>query len=320
MSINFNHTTTEEGEAKVSFPAGDAVVTIPDTHPNYKRILHALVEGNDPTKYINIFAALEELASDRVIVSNGIVLFDGEPVHDALSRTILRYTSEGRDTDNLVRFLERVNANPSRRSREQLWEWVQAADLHVDEDGCIVGWKSVQRVAGEPIEVFDPANPEADEDGTVYIPTESYRSHSTGTAWVNGVQHDGQIPYAIGDVVTIPRELVQDDPTVACSHGLHVGSFEYASTFHRGSPVMEVKVAPEHVVSVPRDSSCQKLRCEEFTVLGVQEIPTPDLTHYEPETDGWDQQELFDILEEEIPKGFWSRLADRWGIGKDGKA
>lgn len=321
MSITFNlHTTGEEDDtSSVTYVSNGALITVPDTHPNFKRVVHALVEGNDPTEFIDAATALGQF-SDRVTVNEHEVLFDGEEIANAITRTILRYRNEGRDTQNLVRFLERVQANPSRHSREQLWGWIENADLHVAEDGRIVAWKSVEVVEGEPVY----AEHATDEDGDPVVlgtSVETYRSHSSGTAWVNGVEFNGQIPYAVGDIITIPRELVEDNPAVACSHGLHIGSFDYASSFGGSrSKILEVAVAPEDVVSVPHDSSQQKIRCARFEVLAVQERPQEDLSHYEPEGEPWDdstaEDDILATIDDEVDRTFVGRLLERFRKGE----
>lgn len=309
-TINFNLAIDGEGQGHVSFVSNGALVSIPSDHPNFKRIVHALAEGNDPVEFLDVLKAAEQI-SDRVTVSEDTVYFDGEPLNNGITRTILRYRADGRDADNIVRFLERVQTNPSRHSREQLWGWVENADLHIDADGRIVAWKSV-----EVVKDWDDTSSEwadgADRPGEF----ETYRSHSSGTAWVNGEEHEGKIPYAVGDVVTIPRELVEDNPAVACSHGLHIGSYEYASTFSSyNSKLLEVAVAPEDVVSVPHDSRQQKIRCAQFEVLAVQDLPTPDLSHYEPEAT-WDgeaaEDEIIEDLQpDEVQQTFLGRLFGR---------
>ena len=96
-----------------------------------------------------------------------------------------------------------------------------------------------------------------------------FRTVSSGTASVNGVEQTGTIRNNIGDVVTMPRNAVEDDPKVACHVGLHVGSFSYANGF--GRHLLTVKVDPADVVSVPEDHGNQKMRVCAYTVVEVNE-------------------------------------------------
>jgi hypothetical protein len=320
MSTTFNIHTTGEGESSsVTFVSNGALVTVGADHPNFKRVVHALAEGNDPIEFVDILKAVDQV-SDRVTVLDHAVLFDGEEIANGVARTILRYKSEGRDTANLVRFLERVQQNPSRHSREGLWRWVQDRDLFIDDEGRIVAWKSVQ--VHQDWEVDDEGYSVFDEDGQRIPLGEPYfTSHSEGTAWVNGHKFVGKIPYGVGDEVTMPREDVEDDPGVACHHGLHVGAFSYASTFGRSdSKILEVAVAPEDVVSVPNDSNGEKIRCCRFVVLGLQDRPEPVLSHWEPEGDEWDEEEAEEaalaLTEDEVARTFLGRLFDKFKKGE----
>ena len=74
----------------------------------------------------------------------------------------------------------------------------------------------------------------------------------------------GHITYPLGATVTIPRALVDDNRDAACSVGLHVGTFSYASSF--APRTLLVLVDPADVVSVPRHSDGQKMRVSRFVV------------------------------------------------------
>src|SRR5690606_6818039 len=132
---------------------------------------------------------------------------------------------------------------PDKRSREQLFTWLQSHEFTITEEGDILGYKGVRLTH--------------DENG--------FTSISTGTAYVDGKMHTGAIPNPIGAVVSMPRAQVQNDPNVACHVGLHVGDWSYASGFAQGA-VLEVHVNPRDVVSIPHDSSQRKMRCCKYKV------------------------------------------------------
>jgi hypothetical protein len=286
MRYNMAHSSDGRGTVVILGDDGSSDL-ITDSHPNYLRIAKALLDGEDPSEWLNanprsIVVAL----SDRVEVVDGVLHFDGDPVYDGLASTIERYHREGRDATNLVRFMERLSANPSKRSREQLFNWTQAKELVIDTDGYIIGFKGV---------------------------SQDLLSISSGTALVNGVEVEGQIPNLVGTVISMPRSEVQDDPNIGCSTGLHVGSWDYASSF--GQVTLEVRIDPANVVSVPADCGFQKLRCCEYTVIAVHDDPTDDLSDYEPDSE-WDEDEAFDSFVEYVPQGFLDRLRDRI-LGRD---
>lgn len=184
--------------------------------------------------------------TDRVCVKNGKVHLDDEPINDAMSTVVVRYLSEGNDDAMpLVRFLERLSKNPSYNSREQLWDFVQKNGIHIDDEGYLILYKGV--------------NP-TDEQGV-------YKSSSHGVAFVNGDRQEGQIHTRYGDVVTMPREQINDNPNASCAAGLHAGAWEYARGF---APVLiTVRVDPADVVSVPTDCSSQKVRVCKYLIMDV---------------------------------------------------
>jgi len=295
MSVShYDIAVTADGEGSATFVGEDGeFVTVPSSHPNFERVTDALVQGTDPTKFLSVVASLKAFAEEvdaRVTFEDGQVLFAGEPVHSALADTILRYGSEGRDTKGLVRFLERLQQNPSENSRAELWTWIERQGLSVTDDGCFLAFKGVE--------------PNYDSNAAQF----PYRSKGSGTAWVDGVKFEGQIPNKIGAVITMPRKDVDDNTRVECSNGLHVGTYRYASTF--ATILLEVKVAPEDVVSVPVYDT-NKLRCQRYEVLAVQERKSNDLSSHEPEKT-WTPEALADALaNEDVPRSFLDKLLRR---------
>jgi hypothetical protein len=176
---------------------------------------------------------------------------------EKLADTIARYQSAGMDASNLIRFAQRLAQNPSYRSVQQLWSWCVAKDLTIDPDGYIVAYKGV---------------------------TDDMLSLHAGAAFVDGKLVEGQIPNLVGTRVTMPRGEVNDDPSVGCHKGLHVGNYSYANGF--GRVLLEVKVDPADVVSVPSDCEHQKMRTCGYWITAIHDSTLgDDLTHHEPEAD-----------------------------------
>jgi hypothetical protein len=285
--MRFNMVLTGDGRSVVLVTGDDGEISmLTDDHPHFVRIGQALLAGEDPSQFIDgtyepDAPSIEDL-SDRVSIVDGVLHFDGDPVYDALSETILRYRTEERDPYNIVRFMERLSANPSANSREQLFTWAQAKDLTIDPNGFLIAYKGV---------------------------TEDMLSLSSGKARVNGVEHEGQIPNVIGAVVAMPRSEVNDNTGVGCSTGLHVGSWSYASGF--GPLTLEVRIDPANVVSVPNDCSFQKMRVCEYEVVAVHERPEDDLSDYEP-APAWDEDEAWnEFAAAEVPQGILASLRAR---------
>lgn len=289
--MKFNMMHTSEGRSTIVILNADGdPLTVTDSHPNYLRIAEALLRDEDPSEWLSASEARDwftdqfeddDFEDDDEDYDDD---FEVAPVVENLSDTIERYRREGRDPENLVRFMRRLAKNPSKRSRDQLFQWTQAKDMTVDPDGYLIGYKSV---------------------------TADMLSHTSGTALVNGVETTGRIPNLIGTVISMPRSEVQDDPTIGCSTGLHVGSWNYARSFGgHGSVILEVRVDPSDVVSVPTDCGFQKLRCSEYEVIAIHDSNVDDLTNYEPES-SWSADDAFDSFVNYVPQSFLNRLRDR---------
>lgn len=259
---------------------------VTDTHVNYEAILRALAAKEDHTHLLDgtppeptpIITALANLSAHVTIVDD-VLHFDGDPRFDVLADTIRRYHEEGRDNRNFIRFMERLSLNPSESSRDALFTWAQAKDLTIDPDGFIIAYKGV---------------------------TADMLSVHSGTAIVNGVEVKGQIPNLIGQVIEMPRDQVNPDTSVGCSTGLHVGSWDYASSF--GAVLLEVRLDPADVVSVPRDCDFQKLRCCRYTVIDIHDRNDgDDLSDYEPDPTV-DDDEAWDGFMSAAPEGWVARL------------
>ena len=276
----------EDGESNiVVFVAGSTPQVASQSHPNYDRIVEGALAGDD--SIIELFDIAATAAqkfsrlSERVTTANGRLYLDGEEVDNALSAQVLRFMDEGvEDYKPLVAFFENVQANPNEHSREQLYEWLSRRDFTITADGMIVGYKGV-----------DPQ-----DDGT-------FLSISSGKAIVDGEVVTGRIPTNLGSIIEMPRSEVEWDPTVGCHTGLHVGTFDYASSFGRGA-VLEVHVNPRDVVSVPTDSDAAKVRCCRYNIVAKIDTPYTAAVIYDDDRSDWEYDDDGDAI------------LDEWGDGE----
>lgn len=202
-------------------------------HANYTQIKAAILSGDwDTVKMLAVPAkTVEAYGAGRVEIKDGGVYWQGARVHSELADHMLRLRGEGFPIDPLVNFMTRLYKNPSKRSIDQCYAFVTRNKMPITPDGCILAFKRVRR--------------------------ETYKDI-----------HSGTIRNAVGDVVTMSRGEVDDNPNSYCSHGLHFCSEEYLSHFgSAGDPVMIVKVDPADVVSVPADAGGSKARCCAYTVV-----------------------------------------------------
>lgn len=277
MSINYHVVTGENLDSVVAFfPDKAEPIKVADSnHPYWTDIRLALQRGDESVYDLfdvrkGVGAKLRAL-SDRVDFDGENVYFDGSVVNDALAQQVVRFLEQGvSDWEPLVKFWEKIATNPNEHSRDNLYRWLQTHGFSITLDGDLVAYKGVK--VGQ------------DSEGN-----DQFQSKHAGPAFVDGVHVNGYVPNVPGTIVTMPRADVQHDPTQGCHRGLHVGTWEYASSFGDGV-TLEVHVNPRDVVSVPTDSGDAKMRVCRYTVVKAVEgyhasaVVLPEEDYYD---DGW---------------------------------
>lgn len=254
----------DDGEVSsvTAFVSGKQLVASSD-HPNFKVIVEYLkAKGADETKVIDLFDRSAGVArkfdslSDRISVANGKLYVDHVVMDGELASTVVKFYDQGlEDFKPLVAFLDKVLTNPSEHSRKNLYGWLMKHQFTLHEDGDFIAYKGVDR---KRIDNNEP------------IARYQYVSKTAGEGIVNGVWYDKgtHLPNNPGDVVEMPRDRVTSDSHVGCSVGLHAGNLRYAREFAGyGGTLMRVKINPRDVVSVPTDSSFEKMRVCRYRVL-----------------------------------------------------
>jgi hypothetical protein len=175
--------------------------------------------------------------------------------------------SEGvEDWKPLVAFLEKVYSNTAENIRENLSRWLNAEQFTILPNGNILGYRGLNA---------------------------DFTSKHAGPGIVNGERVNGHLDNSVGNVVEIDAELVENNPSVGCASGLHVGTHSYASDWAGyGGVLVSVEVNPVHVRSVPFECSSNKMRVSKYKVLEVvnQKVTSAvatadDFNEYEPDED-----------------------------------
>lgn len=212
------------------------------SHPNYEKVRDALKSGASEdviASLIDIAAAVEVFGEGRVTVDNGVVMYDGNALHNSMTNRILSMMREGFNIQPMLMFLENLMENPDFRAVNELYGFLEATDLPITANGCFRAYKMVRN---------------------------DYTDHYTG-----------KFDNSIGAVVEMPRNKVNSDKESTCADGLHFCSQGYLSFYGGGGRTVIVEINPRDVVAIPVDYGNAKGRCCRYTVVG--EIETADNEH-----------------------------------------
>ena len=234
--VIYKHTISPTGvyAVRVDGINVDTIVVL-NTDPKYNEIVDA-IKSNKP---LDKFFVKEQLKLVSITTNNSVVIdehgvkFKGFTIQGNLADAITTMYLNGRlkANDSMVLFLDNLTQNPDSRVFDQLYPFMQHNDIRISDDGCLLAYKKVR---GDYYDI-----------------------------------HSGTIRNAPGDKPSMPRVMVQNDPTQTCSTGLHVCAKSYLPNFGNDSSdkVVIVKVNPKDVVSVPYDYNGAKMRVCEYEVL-----------------------------------------------------
>lgn len=245
--------------AKIPFSKTDSAITVilqgvPHSIPRgdlrYPRLLEALRGDADEAAMLEIINDLPDAAPngrtdsdfiEEIQVIPGVsyngreLMLHGNPAPEYVSTKARGLFAEGFSLVPLANFLKRLP--DSYRIRQDLLKFLDYGNNPLMDDGRFVAYK---RVRSTFMDI-----------------------------------HSNTFSNAPGQVLSMPRHEVDDDPNRTCSYGFHVCSYEYLSHFgsSQGSTdkVVAVAVAPEDVVSIPVDYNNTKMRCTGYVVLN--ELP-----------------------------------------------
>ncbi len=210
------------------------------TDSGYEKILQAIKENKleEIPGLVSLAKRVEKSSKGIFKVQNNQVVVNNVVVPPLLGERILDHEREGLPFEPLVKFAENLNLNPSYRSVQQLFKFLELNKHPVTDDGCFIAYKKVR---------------------------EDFKD-----------VHSGTFDNSVGNVVEMPRNNVNEDPNQTCSYGLHVANWDYARNFSNGL-MIQVKVNPADVVAVPVDYNSAKMRVCKYVVMAVVENPSDAL-------------------------------------------
>ena len=232
--------------------------TLNDGHLNYAAIRKAIIDrqfDKIPT-LVDIPKAINRYSYGNIKIENGAIKYAGQPVHNYICDKIFSFMKEGLPFEPLVAFLDKLMKNPSKRAVNELYSFLEHKAMPITPNGNFLAYKSVDS---------------------------NWRDHHTGT-----------FDNSIGNTLEMNSNAVCDDTDIGCSFGFHAGSLEYARSFGGGAiRLLIVEIDPSDVVSIPKDSNCQKLRTCKYKVTAEYAQKLPD--HY---TEEYSEKQEFDSYTE----------------------
>ena len=172
-----------------------------------------------------------------VTIKNGTVFYKDRVVHNVVADRLLWLIDHDEDPRIMLRFLNNLMQNPSYRSVQETFRFLEANKMAITRDGMILAYKKVDS---------------------------EFKSIRSGK---DGVHLDN----TPGTKVSMPRNEVDDNSAKTCSYGLHLASADYLPHYgwnHNGEDRVVICVCnPRDVVSIPNDYNNAKMRVCEYTVL-----------------------------------------------------
>lgn len=232
-----------ETTALIVFPSNGKSYTIDSSHPNWTAVTEKLVneDYDGLEELVSVKKSLETYVasvSDVEIDDNG-VKYKGVYVDNYLTQKMLNFANKGLPVKPLVNFFSKLMENPSSRSVEYLYKFLEHRSMPILANGNFLAYKSVR------------------------------------PDWKDW--HTGTVDNSVGtQVPEMPRNMVDDDPKNGCSRGYHAGSLAYAKSFNSGGHLVIVEINPKDCVMVPYDCGFQKLRCTTYLVVSEYEKTLDD--------------------------------------------
>lgn len=224
------------GRASISIMIDGEFNTVPKDAHNYEALKAELQKPEDERdvalikNLLSTKKMIEAFSYGKVqITEDEQVLYEGNPITNYLAIRMLQILGEGYDVTPFAKFMERVHANPQDYTRDELYEWLEAADLPIMADGRFVAFKKVKK---------------------------DYTDC-----------HTGLFDNSVGQTLVMERTSCDPNRNNECSSGFHFCSAGYLSHFN-GERVMVLAVDPADVTAIPRDYNRTKGRTCRYEVIG----------------------------------------------------
>lgn len=209
------------------------IVSVEDDR--YEEVVDAIDEGDKEllrlilSRNSRATKLSEDLTKENITQIGDQFSYNGTPINMSLSEYLSAAIDHG-TTQHIVKFIKNLFNNPNHQTREHLFEFMDHNKMTISEDGCFIAYKVVRS------DYMD--------------------------------KHSNTMRNAPGDTLSVDWGMVDTNPEITCSKGLHVCSHDYVGAFFSsGDRIVSVKVNPADVGAVPRDYNGSKIRTRGYTVM-----------------------------------------------------
>lgn len=222
------------GRSTISVFLDGEFFTIDDSHANYSPLLDELRKPseerdlNSIRDFVTIRNMIEAMSFGRVSIDDAAVYFEGNQVNNYMTQRMLEIIQQGLDIEPWARFMDNVFDNPAAYARDELYEWMEKANMPLTPDGCFLAFKKVR---GNYMDC-----------------------------------HTGRFDNSPGNILEMSRESCDTNRHNHCSSGFHFCSVGYLGSFG-GQRVVVVKINPRDVTSIPSDYQFTKGRTCRYEVV-----------------------------------------------------
>ena len=242
--MSFPYISTQSG---LTVALEGLAYTVPKTAPNYEDVRSAIVRGETDIdvfrKLLNIRDYIAQISEGRAELVDGALYFDGQPMRGALADRVAVMFAEGFGVTPLLRFMNRVAANPRMDKNSPLYNpdfenelylFLESGECPITEDGKFLAYKMVDF---------------------------NFRDIYTGT-----------MDNSPGATVSLEKPSdVDGNRNNTCSRGLHFASLNYVlngsyGSRGRGHRLVVVEIDPADVISIPYDYNNSKGRAWRYVI------------------------------------------------------
>jgi hypothetical protein len=245
--------------SNITVVIGTTPHTVSKSHIAYNKLLTAIKAGDWETvqDIIEPKKAVINFGQGNIEIQGDQIFWKGREMHNALTKRMVAMIQEDFPVEPLVAFMENLMENPSKRAVNELYGFLEKNTLPITSDGCFLAYKKVRQ------DYFDV------HSGTVLNKPAAYMTDEDTAALAEAVGKNNEVTVAVEDgvtVVSMERNLVDDDQNRTCSTGLHFCSRDYLRSFG-GERIVILKINPRDVVSIPNDYNDSKGRCARYEIV-----------------------------------------------------